>query len=347
MVAFRAPDIAELRIAFDGAMLEYFLYKRENELWMSDDPVMDLFLAVTRFHRVLCLGGDEFVHLASRGEDGIDRIRILCLDASRFLGEVIEQSAGTVAMSATLEPFDFYRTLLGFDPHLTDSLAVPSPFPEHNRLVVCIDDVDTTWRRRAEHHDAVGAWVARLAPPRRNGLVLFPSYAYLDAVRDRIPPTEHRLIVQQPGSSDVRQREILRALESGEPNLVLAVLGGIFAEGVDYPGAMLSEVMVISPGLPQFNTDRELLKSYYQETYGHGFSYAYLIPGLTRVVQAAGRLLRSDEDRGVIVLVGRRFIEPRYARLLPHDWTRDDPASLVRPDPVAEVAAFFRHEDQA
>jgi len=341
LVAFRESDVAELRIAFDAAMLEYFLYKRERDLWMADDPVMDLFLAVARFHRVLGLGGDEFVHLATREPDGADRIRILCLDASRFLGEILDQSAGAVAMSATLEPFDFYRTLLGFDARLTDCLGVPSPFPEANRLVLCIDDVDTTWRRRSEYHDAVATWIARLAPPARNALVLFPSYAYLDAVRDRIPPTEHRLVAQQPGATDASQRDILEMLANGRPHLVLAVLGGIFAEGVDYPGRMLSEVIVVSPGLPQFNADRELLKAYYQETYGHGFSYAYLVPGMTRVIQAAGRLLRSDEDRGVIVLVGRRFTDARYARLLPDDWTAGDVSSLVRSDPVGSVAAFF------
>jgi DNA excision repair protein ERCC-2 len=345
MVAFRAVDVADLRIAFDAAMLEYFLYKRERDLWMADDPVMDVFLAVTRFHRVLGLGGDEFVHLATRDPDGGECIRILCLDASRFLGEILEQSAGTVAMSATLEPFDFYRTLLGFDPHLTDTLAVPSPFPESNRLVVCIDDVDTTWRRRAEHHDAVAAWIARLAPRNRNALVLFPSYAYLDAVRDRIPPTEHLVVAQEPGASDARQRDVLELLGNGRPHVVLAVLGGIFAEGIDYPGRMLSEVIVVSPGLPQFNADRELLKTYYQETYGHGFSYAYLVPGMTRVIQAAGRLLRSDDDRGVIVLIGRRFTDARYARLLPDDWTHGQVESLLRADPVASVASFFAVED--
>jgi Rad3-related DNA helicase len=114
----------------------------------------------------------------------------------------------------------------------------------------------------------------------------------------------HRVLVQHSGSSDAEQGQILEALQSDEPHLLLAVLGGIFAEGVDYPGRMLSQVVVVSPGLPQFNMERELLKAYYQETYEHGFGYAYLIPGMTRVVQAAGRLIRSDTDRGVITFVG-------------------------------------------
>ena len=118
-------------------------------------------------------------------------------------------------------------------------------------------------------------------------------------------------------------------------------LGGIYAEGVDYPGSMLSQVIVVSPGLPPFNMERDLLKNYYQEHYGHGFSYAYLIPGLTRVVQAAGRLLRSETDRGVITLICRRFQDGRYARYLPGEWVGESPKSMLYDDPTGEVERFF------
>jgi DNA excision repair protein ERCC-2 len=134
--------ISDLRVAFDGAMLSYFLYKREHEMWMADDPVLDVFFTLTRFHRVLSLGGDEFVHIAERdGNGGGERLKIFCRDASRFVGEVLDGSASAIAMSATLEPFDFYRDLLGFDAHRTDELYVPSPFPPENRLVMAIGDV--------------------------------------------------------------------------------------------------------------------------------------------------------------------------------------------------------------
>jgi len=332
---------SDLRIAFDGAMLSYFLYKREHELWIADDPVLDLFFTLTHFHRVLSLGGSEFVHLARRGPDGSRSLRIFCLDAARFVGEIIEESAGVIAMSATLEPFDFYRDLLGFDPHRSSSLYMPSPFPDENRLVMAIDDVDTTWRKRRGHYDRIASWITRLSHAQGNVLALFPSYAFLNAINDRLSPPAHRVLVQHPGSSDDDQRRVMEALKERDAHLVLAVLGGIFAEGVDYPGDMLSQVIVVSPGLPQFNLERELLKAYYQETYEHGFGYAYLIPGMTRVVQAAGRLIRSDTDRGVITLVGRRFLDSRYARLLPEEWVDEDPTSLLHPDPERAVREFF------
>jgi DNA excision repair protein ERCC-2 len=341
VVELPAGRIGDLRLAFDGALLSYFLYKREQDLWMADDPIVELFLALMRLHRVLSEGGSEFVHLASRSAGGTETVKVCCLDASRFVGRILDESAGVVAMSATLEPFEFYRELLGFEAQRTDELYVPSPFPASNRLVVCIPDVDTTFRSRAFHYDRIADWIARLAHPDHNVLTLFPSYRFLESVRDRLPPVGHRLLVQEPSSSDAVQASFLDALASGQPQLVLAVLGGIFAESVDYPGEMLSQVIVVSPGLPQLSTERELLKAYYQESYGHGFGYAYLVPGLTRVVQAAGRIFRSDSDRGVIVLMCQRFLDRRYARLLPSEWTDDDPSSLLHEDPAAEVRRFF------
>jgi len=342
------PDaISDLRIGFDGAILSYFLYKREQELWIADDPVLDVFFALTRFHRVLALGGDEFVHMALRNGPGGDTLKIFCRDASRFVGAILDDAASVVAMSATLEPFDFYRDLLGFDAHRTEELYVPSPFPPENRLVFAITDVDTTYRRRAANYDRIASWIARLSHPGGNVLTLFPSYAFLEAVHDRLPPVSHVVIAQRPGVSDAEQRGILEKLDGGGPHLLLAVLGGIFAEGVDYPGDMLSQVIVVSPGLPQYNLERELLKGYYDEFYEHGFAYAYLIPGLTRVVQAAGRLLRSENDRGVITVIGRRFLDPRYVRLLPEEWTLGDPSNLIHEDPEAAVREFFADRDNS
>ncbi len=338
---FSNLPLSDLRIAFDSAMLRYFLHKRENELWWADDPAMDVFLSLTRFHRVLELGGDEFVHLVRSDPTDGRSLKIFCTDASRFTGEIFREAAGVVAMSATLEPFEFYRNLLGFDRDTITEVAVPTPFPAENRLILNIPDVDTTWRARSSYHDAVASYITRLAPPERNTLVLFPSYAYLEAVRDRLTPSGHEVIVQRPGSVDAFQGEVLERLGNDRPHLLLAVLGGIFAEGVDYPGEMLSAVFVVSPGLPQFDTERQILKAYYEKAYSHGFSYAYLIPGMTRVIQAAGRLIRSETDRGVIVLIGRRFQDGRHARYLPADWTGGDPSTLLAEDPEFSIRRFF------
>ncbi len=343
-VTLEHGPLAEFRIALDAQVAPYFTFKRNAELWLARDPVLDVVLSLARVTDLLEDGGRELVPLAERAPGGAEgeALRIFCLDASRFTGAVLERSAGCVAMSATLEPFEFYQELLGFDPDRTDTLSLPSPFPRENRLIVAVDEVDTTYRARARWYGRIAELVAELAPADRNALVLFPSYAFLQEVATRLVAPGHRVEVQRGNDSDRMRSEMLARLRANhEPVLLLAVLGGVFAEGVDYPGEMLSEVVVVSPALPQVGTERELLKDYFQDRYERGFEYAYLIPGMTRVIQAAGRLIRSAEDRGVIALVCRRFLAEPYSSLLPHDWTGGDPASLHREDPASEVRGFF------
>ncbi len=340
--------LAEFRLALDALVAPYFTFKRNAELWLARDPVVDLLLSLARVTDLLQDGGRELVPLAERsdGSEPDERLRVFCLDAARFTGATIARSAGCIAMSATLEPFEFYRDLLGFDPERTDAVSLPSPFPPENRLIVAVDEVDTAYRARSRWYGRIAELVAELAPPERNALVLFPSYAFLREVAGRLAAPGHRVEVQRGDDSDTLRREILARLRDGrEPVLLLAVLGGVFAEGVDYPGEMLSEVVVVSPALPQVGPERELLKAYFDDRYERGFEYAYLIPGMTRVVQAAGRLIRSAEDRGVIALVCKRFLAEPYRSLLPEAWTGGDPRSLHRIDPAGAVRSFFLRED--
>jgi DNA excision repair protein ERCC-2 len=334
--------LAELRLALDALIAPYFAFKRDAELWLAQDPILAVLLTLARLTELVEDGGRELVPLVERSNDHGESLRVFCLDAARFTGAVLNRSAGCVAMSATLEPFDFYRDLLGFDPDRTDALALPSPFPAENRLVVAVEEVDTSFRYRQRHYARIAELVAELAPPGRNALVLFPSYAFLKEVADRLEAPGHRVELQRGDDSDRLRREILGRLRGNhEPVLLLAVLGGVFAEGVDYPGEMLSEVIVVSPALPQVGAERELLKEYFESRYERGFEYAYLVPGMTRVVQAAGRLIRSSGDRGAIALVCRRFLRAPYASLLPQDWTGGDAETLRRDDPIEAVRAFF------
>lgn len=334
--------LVEVRLALDALLIPYFAFKRQAEVWLAQDPVVEVSLALSRLVALLGDGGRELVPLAERtaAPQPDEAVRLFCLDASRFVGRLLAGSAGTVAMSATLQPFEFYRDLLGFEADRTDTLALPSPFPREHRLVVTVSEVDTTYSQRSRHYGRIAELVGELAPPGRNALVLFPSYAFLNEVASRLQLPDHQVEIQRGDHSEALRRDILARLRANHaPTVLLAVLGGVFAEGVDYPGEMLSEVVVVSPALPQVGPERELLKGYYQDRFERGFEYAYLVPGMTRVVQAAGRLIRSAEDRGAIVLVCRRFAREPYRGLLPPDWLEDGPAEHA--DPAAAVRAFF------
>ena len=209
-----------------------------------------------------------------------------------------------------------------------------------------VPQVRTTYKVRAQYYQPIAALIAEMSDAHvGNALALFPSYAFLSEVARRQPPTHARVLIQRPDFSDAERRSVFQGLAEPPPEglLLLAVVGGMYAEGVDYPGEHLSSVFVVSPALPQVTFERELLRKYYDEREEAGFDYAYLQPGMRRVVQAAGRLIRSETDRGVIVLLCRRFLEEPYVSRLPRDWYRESPEELVTADPAAAIRAFFDH----
>jgi DNA excision repair protein ERCC-2 len=338
LVTLDAPRLDDLRIEFESLMVRHLADMRSGGERVPDDPVLDLYFTFARFHDVSKLAEPEagrpdpaFDVLVARGKGGA-RLSILCKDPSKLLGQTLNAAAATVSMSATLSPPEFYRDLLGLDPDRTSVLRLPSPFPRENRAVFVAPDVDTTYAARgrgAPRLAALVADVARACPG--NVLALFPSYRFLDEVRAHLPALPGRRVLRPSDRSSERERNsVLEAMrDRGAPVLLFAVSGGAFAEGVDYPGEMLRAVVVVSPALPMVRFEQERMRRYFEERFERGFEYAYVIPGMTRVVQSAGRLIRSGTDTGVVVLACRRFLQEPYSRYLPADWYLDDPGELA------------------
>ncbi len=331
------------RPELDAAFVDYLEHRRETRSFRAEDPFVDLYFAFLRFLDGLALEGIAVAHLCERrGEDR--RLRILCKDPSRFLARTLGRVHAAVGLSATLSPPEFYRDLLGFDPARTAVLSVPSPFPPENRRVVVDRAVTTLYRERARNAqliaDRLGAF-AESVPG--NCLALFPSYQFLADVAAKMTPHRKRHLVQQRTDSE-RDRETLLATLRGSllgDVLLLAVAGGVFAEGVDYPGNMLSAVAVVGPCLPVPTLETRLLQSYYEERFERGFEYAFVVPGMTRVVQAAGRLIRSGTDAGVIALFDRRFLDRPYRDRLPSDWLDGEEGATSSGDPAEVARGFF------
>jgi len=282
------------------------------------------------------------VHLGHSAGGG--SLNILCKDPSRQLGVRLDECYAAVGMSATLMPLTFYRDVLGFDRDRTRLVALPSPFPKEHLRVLVAGDISTRYRHRPRSYEPVARLVEQVAAARRgNYFVFFPSFEYLDAVAQTLAP-EGVTVVRQARSMSERDRAGLldRLRDEAEGHLVLAVQGGIFAEGVDYPGGMLIGAIVVGPGLPRVCFEQELMRAYFAERYGMGFEYAYLFVGMNRVIQSVGRLIRSERDTGVAVLVGQRFATPAYAELFPPDWYEGSPAELVSRDVAGDAAAFWR-----
>jgi DNA excision repair protein ERCC-2 len=247
-------------------------------------------------------------------------------------------------MSATLAPHAAVERLLGLPADRTSVISLPPPFPRENRKVLIVPQVRTTFAARERNYGRIAALLGEMSDAHSgNDLVLFPSYRFLAEVAQLMPPTRARLLLQRSDLSDFERQRVLQVLASPPPEgiLLFAVSGGMYAEGVDYPGEILSGVFVISPALPQVSFERELLRQYFEEQEEAGFDYAYLQPGMTRVVQAAGRLIRSETDRGVIALLCHRFLEEPYVSRLPRDWYLETPDELVSQRPAEEIREFF------
>ncbi len=335
-----------MRPAFDEIFVDYLEYRRETANFSADDPFVELYFKFLRFLDGLLLSssdGDAFSHCVERGEEGTC-LRILCKDPSRFLGRVLNRVHSAIGLSATLSPSDFYRDLLGFDRERLDVLTVPSPFPRENRSVVIDATVSTLYRLRPQNYPRIAERLAAFAERvPGNLLALFPSYRFLDEVVSRMEVRHKRVLIQNPRGSDSEREEVLEHLRSAVAGnvLLMAVAGGVFAEGVDYPGDMLKAVAVVGPCLPAVSLEQDLLRRYYDERFERGFEYAYVVPGMTRVVQAAGRLIRSADDTGVIALLDKRFLSAPYRLHLPEDWLLgEDPEGLVG-DPETTAGEFF------
>lgn len=349
LVPLDLERLEEVRLSMESLLVRHLADLRNGGERVPDDPVLALHFLFAGFHDVArraAPGGrlvEAFDLIASRGPDGA-RLALLCKDPSRLLGETFDAAWATVGMSATLSPPEFYRDLLGLDPDRTSVLALPSPFPKENRLVLVAPQADTTWRGRGAAMPRIAKIVGDVADAcPGNVLALFPSYRFVDDVHRLLRPTAgHRVLRPSDRSTELERNAVLDALrQEGSRVLLLAVSGGPFAEGVDYPGEMLHGVVVVSPALPQVRFEQERMRLYFEERYGKGFEYAYVIPGMTRVVQSAGRVIRSETDVGFIALVCNRFLKKPYSRFLPAHWYEEGPGELAAAEPGDAVRDFF------
>jgi DNA excision repair protein ERCC-2 len=342
-------EVFELAGRFDGLSVDYLLLSAVEPLVPRGelDPWQALSRAMLQVRVALERSGEETVALWRRhrrygrrggaerqqlslmgGTPGVVSIddectglRLLCRDPSRLLRPVMEGLDSVICMSATLTPTDFYRQMLGLSEDRLEVLDRPSPFPPENRSVMVVPSVSTQYRHRERDREATAALIQQsLEATPGNLAVFFPSFAFMEAIETHLEFGSRPVLRQQRGMSEASRAELLETLREGAGHVLLAVLGGIFSEGVDLPGDALVGAVIVGPALPQANLSRRLLQQWYQDQYEQGFRYAWLVPGMSRVVQAAGRVVRSAEDRGAVVLVGQRFLQRDYQSFFPDEW---------------------------
>jgi DNA excision repair protein ERCC-2 len=309
----------------------------------QQDPVLQLSQMVSNFVQALDNIGEEFFLTLTPDDEG-GTLRLTCCDASKWLRESYEHFANVAGFSATLKPFEYYSELLGLGSDATTA-EFESPFPRTNRKLLVIPQISTKMRDRANNYGKIKDTIERLVSLKSgNYFVFFPSFDFMNRVLSQVQLPGFRVLAQEREMRREAVNHYLDMLREKVPTVIFAVQGGVFAEGVDYPGDMLIGALIVGPALPVFDFERELLREYFERKHGNGFDYAYTYPAMARVVQSAGRVIRSSHDRGLIVLMDRRFVHEAYRKSMPRDWTADD-EGMVSNQILGDVRRFWEQNE--
>jgi DNA excision repair protein ERCC-2 len=252
------------------------------------------------------------------------KAKLFCIDPAPLLSAALERSISTIFFSATLLPIDYFKQLLTGDTNQPHQVF-RSPFPEENVCMLVHKQISTKYVHRAESYTSIAKAIETICKAHiGNYMVYFPSYAFLGEVHELLKESlpETSLLVQGRAMLENERDEFLSKFSAtNQETLVgLAVLGGIFGEGIDLVGDRLVGAVIIGVGIPQLGLELDLIKEYFDSEGWSGFAYAYQYPGFNRVLQATGRVIRTEVDRGVIVLIDERFTHTRYRQLFPSHW---------------------------
>ncbi|MGD8369121.1 MAG: ATP-dependent DNA helicase [Desulfobacterales bacterium] len=287
------------------------------------EPLQELYFAASAFLRIAERYDDRYVTVY-RAEKKDLSVKLFCVDPSGNMAQALNRCRAAVFFSATLTPMDYFREVFGCGDS-AGMRTLPSPFPTDRLGIFVYDQASTYFRDRAATAPAVARAIRTLIEEKEgNYLLFFPSYAYLEQVLSRFAAEAPHVetLVQKPAMAETDREAFLARFSAANTRTLagFAVMGGIFGEGIDLAGDRLSGAAVVGVGLPGICLERDVIRRYYAEANGLGFEYAYQYPGINRVMQAAGRVIRSAEDRGAVLLIDTRFSGPRYRSLFPAHW---------------------------
>jgi DNA excision repair protein ERCC-2 len=340
-IEIKIEPFAELEKKIRDFTLKYLDSDAEIQ---AQDPVLKLSNTWTDFMGALEYTGPAFFQTYQKTYQG-EMLKVTCCDASEHLKKSYKEFQNVVAFSATLKPFEYYQTLMGLAGDNTKTIEFVSPFPTENRKLMIIPQISTKLNDREMNTPRIVdviQRVVRLKPG--NYIALFPSFDFLFKARTQLDLPDYQILVQGREMKASLVKGYLEELRSGDkPTLLLGVQGGIFSEGVDYAGDMLIGAFVVGPALPTFDFEREQMRIYYENTYGKdkAFNYTYVYPAMAKAIQSAGRVIRSEKDQGVIVLMDPRFLQNSYMQSMPQGWFSESPQELVSQSILSDIAKFW------
>ena len=296
----------------------------ENESYLSQkEDFMKVYYDTCFFIKISDTYDEKYVTFYDFNRSNL-KIKLMCIDPSHILDTAMNRGKSSILFSATLSPIEYFSRVLG-GGHDVGTLMLQSPFFRENMAVYIDDSISTRYKMRHRSYKPIAECINTVVSSKTgNYMVFFPSYRYMQDVLALFHTmnTGARIIIQSPGMKDTQREFFLNQFaETGETSLIaFAVMGGIFGESIDLTGEKLSGVIIVGVGLPQLCPERNIIKQYYDSIYGTGFEYSYVYPGINKVLQASGRVIRTQTDTGVIVLLDERFSTYAYRELLPSEW---------------------------
>lgn len=335
-------SLGSLGISLMNVMGELELFLEEAEEGELRSTVLDFYFQVRSFLNIYDLMDENYVLYTQHEEDKRFKVKLYCVNPAANLQKCMDKGISAVFFSATLLPIMYYRNLLS---GRQDDYAIyaGTPFSREQRIVLLGRDVSSRYTRRGpEEYGKICRYIFQAVQTRPgNYMVFFPSYRMMEEIcgiyRERYGE-EQKILVQTPSMNEWQREEFLEAFEqeNREGLVGFCVMGGIFSEGIDLAGERLVGAIVVGTGLPQISYEREILKNFYDGKGVSGFDYAYRFPGMNKVLQSAGRVIRTSRDKGMILLLDERFCSPDYRNLFPREWedcqicTRETEEEMLR-----------------
>ncbi|PHV70134.1 ATP-dependent helicase [Sporanaerobium hydrogeniformans] len=288
-----------------------------------DAGLLQLYFDAYFFIKILDIYDKHYITYAAHDRGDV-LLTLFCMDPSYVIGELLAHFKAVILFSATLLPIDYYKYLLGQED--TPAIRFDSPFDKNKVDYLIAKDISTRYQDRRASYSQICLYIKQLVDKcSGNYFVFFPSYHYLNAVYEEFVSLfgEAYVLHKQSSSMDELERDVFLSYfeeQPSETHIGFCVLGGIYSEGIDLKYDRLIGVIIIGVGLPQICLERSLIENYFNSIGKNGYHYAYTYPGINKVFQAAGRLIRTEQDRGTILLIDDRFTSPFYQSLFPPEW---------------------------
>ncbi|MBO5286686.1 MAG: ATP-dependent DNA helicase [Clostridia bacterium] len=332
------PDDITKELAEFNRCVGKLFFRGEN-----DDSLHQIYMDVKKLISVCDIFDKRFtMYIEASGGDV--KLRIMCLDPSFLLDRCMKKGISTILFSATLTPLEYFSDVLGCSK--TNTLSLKSPFDPAKLCLINISTVSTRYEDRKKSATAVANVIrAGIAGKVGNYIVYFPSYSYLTEVKDIFTEKYPKISVtcQSKSMSERAKKEFLDSFDAKKEGTLVGfcVMGGSFSEGIDLRGERLIGAMIVGVGLPTISTELNIIKEYFDNTRENGYAYTYTYPGMNKVMQAAGRVIRSEDEKGVVLLIDDRFASMEYKMIMPDYWKHikyiDNARSLLN-----EVTEFWK-----